>query len=78
MDDRSSIPSRGRIFPLLHHIQVGSDAHPASYPMGTGGSYPGVKRLGCEADHSPPFSAKVKMRGAVSPLPLSLHGIMLS
>jgi hypothetical protein len=34
--------------------------HPASYPMGTRGSFPGVKQPGREADHSPPSSAEVK------------------
>jgi hypothetical protein len=29
----------------------------------------GVKQLGCEADHSPPSSAKVRMCGAIPPLP---------
>jgi hypothetical protein len=28
--------------------------------MGTGGFFPGVKRLGREADHSPPTSAEAK------------------
>jgi hypothetical protein len=28
--------------------------------MGTGGAFPGEKRPGREADHSPPFSAEVK------------------
>jgi hypothetical protein len=28
--------------------------------MGTGGSFPGVKRQGREADHSPPTSSAVK------------------
>jgi hypothetical protein len=42
-------------------VQTGSGAHPASYPMGTGGSFPGGKgRPGREADHSPPSSAEVK------------------
>jgi hypothetical protein len=41
--------------------QTGSGAHPASYPMGTGGSFPGGKaRPGRDADHSPPYSAEVK------------------
>jgi hypothetical protein len=36
-------------------------AHPASYPVGTGGSFPGGKaRPGHDADHSPPSSAEVK------------------
>jgi hypothetical protein len=34
--------------------------HPTSYEMGTGGSFPGVKRQRREADHSPPSSAEVK------------------
>jgi hypothetical protein len=42
-------------------VQTGSGAHPASYPMGAGGSFPGGKaRPGRDADHSPPCSAEVK------------------
>jgi hypothetical protein len=36
-------------FYLRHSIQTdqtGSGAHPASYPMGTGGSFPGGKATG--------------------------------
>jgi hypothetical protein len=36
------------------------EAHPASYPMGTGSLSPAVKRQGREANHSPPSSAEVK------------------
>jgi hypothetical protein len=39
-----------------HHVQTGSRAQSASYPMGSWG----VKRSGREADHSPPSSAEVK------------------
>jgi hypothetical protein len=38
-------------------------------PMGKGGYFPGVKRPGCEADHSPPSSDEVENGEAVSPLP---------
>jgi hypothetical protein len=42
-------------------VQTGSGAHPASYTMGTRGSFPGGKaQPGREADHSPPSSAEVK------------------
>jgi hypothetical protein len=42
-------------------VQAGSGAHPASYTVGTGGTFPGDKeRPGRDADHSPPSSAKVK------------------
>jgi hypothetical protein len=42
-------------------VQTGSGAHPASYPMGTGGSFPGGKaRPGRDTDHSPLYSAEVK------------------
>jgi hypothetical protein len=47
-------------FSLHHRVQNGSGAHPASNPMGTKGSFPGVKRPGREADHSPPSSDEVK------------------
>jgi hypothetical protein len=33
-------------FSFRHHVQTGSGAHPASYPMGTGGSFPGGKAGG--------------------------------
>jgi len=35
-------------------------SRPASYPIGTRGSFLGVNRPGCEADHSPSYSAEVK------------------
>jgi hypothetical protein len=63
LDDRCSrvrfSAGAGNFF-LHHRVQNGSGAHPASYPMGTRGSSPRVKRPGCEADHSPPSSAEVK------------------
>jgi hypothetical protein len=47
-----------RIYPLVC-VQIGSGAHPASYPTGTGGPFPGGKeRSGHDADHSPPSSAE--------------------
>jgi hypothetical protein len=42
-------------------VQTGSGAHPASYTMSTGGSFPGGKvRPGRDADNSPSFSAEIK------------------
>jgi hypothetical protein len=42
-------------------VQTGSWALPASYPVGTGGSFPGGKaRPGRDSDHSPSSSAEVK------------------
>jgi hypothetical protein len=49
-------------------VQTGSEAHPASYPMGTGGPFPeGKARPECDADHSPPSSGRGV--GAIPPLP---------
>jgi len=46
---------------LRHRVHTGSGAHPVLYPMGTRDYFPvGVKRMGCEPDHSPPSSAEVK------------------
>jgi hypothetical protein len=36
--------STGADFSSSPCVQTGSGAHPASYPVGTGGSFPGVKR----------------------------------
>jgi len=42
-------------------VQTGSEAHPASYTIGTW-SFPGVKRPGRGVDHPPTSSAEVKER----------------
>jgi hypothetical protein len=42
-------------------VQIGSGAHPASCPVGTGGPFPAAKaRPGRDADHSPPSSVQVE------------------
>jgi len=48
------VPARAGDFSLHHRVQTGSEAHPASYPMGTRGSFLGDKVAGHEADHSLP------------------------
>jgi hypothetical protein len=82
VDDRGSrvrFPAGARNFSLHYCVQNGSGAHPASYPMGTRGSFPGVKRPGQEADHSPPSSAEVKERVELYlHSPIRLHGEVLS
>jgi hypothetical protein len=35
------VPAAAGNFSLHHRVQTGSEAHPASYPMGTRGSFPG-------------------------------------
>jgi hypothetical protein len=63
LDDWGSkvrFPAGAGKFSLHHHVPNGSGAQLAFYPMGTGGSFPGVKRPGREVDHSPPSSAEVK------------------
>jgi hypothetical protein len=56
-------------FSLLRGVQTGSGSHLASHTMRIGGPFPGVKRPGLEADHSPPSSSDVKNGGAILPLP---------
>jgi hypothetical protein len=49
LDDRGSrvqFPPGAGNFSLHHHVQNGSVAHSASYPMGTRGSFPGGKAAG--------------------------------
>jgi hypothetical protein len=41
---------QGQDVSLLHNVQTGSGAHPASYPMSTGGFSPEVLRSGREAE----------------------------
>jgi hypothetical protein len=64
LDDRAIevlSPTGAEDFSSSPCIQTGSGAHPASYPMGTWGPFPGGKaRPGRDTDHSPPSSAEVK------------------
>jgi hypothetical protein len=46
LDGRDSIPGKARDFSLLHNIQTCSEIHPASYPIGIGGSFPWSKAAG--------------------------------
>jgi hypothetical protein len=80
LDDRGSIPGRGcNFFSLRHRVQNGSGSHPASYPMGTWGSFPGGKVAGHKADHSPSPSAEVKNEWSyTSTSEICLHGVVLS
>jgi hypothetical protein len=63
-----------RDFSPRHGVQTGTGVHTASYPMGTSGSYSGIRRPERERDHSPPSSTEVKMRGAIYPLPNTPSG----
>jgi hypothetical protein len=51
-------------------VQTGSEAHPASYTMGTG-SPSGEKRPGLGVDHPAPSSAEIKKKGT------SIHLLIL-
>jgi hypothetical protein len=55
------------------HVQTGPGANPASCTMGTG-SFSGVKRPGCVADHPPPSSAVVKKEWSYTSTPLWAFG----
>jgi hypothetical protein len=49
LDDSGSrirFPAGAGNFSLHHRVQNGSGAHPASYPMGSGVSFPGGKAAG--------------------------------
>jgi hypothetical protein len=55
------VPQRQRISLFSFCVQIGSEAHPASYRMGTGVPFPeGKARQGRAADHSLPSSAEVR------------------
>jgi hypothetical protein len=71
-------PVETRDFSVFHTVQTGSRAHLFSYPMGTRGSFSGIKRPRHKADHAPPYSAEVNNSGAITPHPTCLHGVVLN
>jgi hypothetical protein len=57
---RSTAKVTKRILPSNFCVQTGSEAHPASCPVGSEGPFPGGKaRPGRDADHSPPSNAEI-------------------
>jgi hypothetical protein len=60
---------QGQKFALRHIVQIGSGAHPASYPMGTGGFFPGGKAIGVKLTAHFQLGTRLKTCGVVSALP---------
>jgi hypothetical protein len=76
---KNSCPIGATNFSPHHRVQTGSGAHPASYRMGTRGSFVGVKCPEREADHSLPSSAEVKeCMELYLHSPIRLHGMVRS
>jgi hypothetical protein len=59
-----------RHFHNIHNVETGYGAHPALYPVGNGGPFPGAREVG----HSSPPSADVMKGGAIPPIPVHFHG----
>jgi hypothetical protein len=75
MTEESELESRyGQDFSLLNIVQTCSGVHPTSYRMGIGGSFPGGKAAGREADLSPPAKVEVKKRWISTSTPT--HGFV--
>ena len=74
---QGSKPSKGKRFSLFSKMsRPALWAHLASYYMGIWDSSPGAKHPGCEADLSPPFSAKVRNKWShTSTTPKCLKGM---
>ena len=76
LGDPGSIPGKGRRSFLIKNVQTSSWTHPAFYSICMEDSFPGVKRLGREANNSPLLSTEV--RNALSypsASAIRLHGV---
>jgi hypothetical protein len=61
-ESRVRFPAEAGNFSLHHRVQNGSGAHPASYPMGTRGSFPGSKAVGA---WSYIYTPSIRLHGVV-------------
>ena len=61
-------------FSVLQTIESGSETHPASCTVGTWGSFSWLKWLRCEVDN-PPLVQKLRMGGAILPIPIYVYDI---
>jgi hypothetical protein len=73
LDDRAievRSPTEAKDFSSSPCVQTGSEVHPGSYPMGTGGPFSGGKaRPGRDADHSPHLVPRLSMSGSYTSSP---------
>jgi hypothetical protein len=82
LDDQGSwvqFPAGAGNFSLLHRVRTDSGAHPASYSIGTGGSFPGIKAA--EAWSWPLTSFQCLGQECVAlylQSQIRLHGVVLS
>jgi hypothetical protein len=70
--------AEARDFSLLYSVQTATGFNPVSYKVGTGRSFPAIKRHGSEADHSPPSSAEISNGGTISSFPIRLHDVVFN
>jgi hypothetical protein len=75
MTEEQGFESGQEYFSLLHNAQSGPGAHPTSYTMGTGGSFPGVKPEGCVTHHSPPSSPQLRIMELYLHFHIRFHGV---
>jgi hypothetical protein len=78
LDNRDLNPAKGKRLLSLYNVQPGSGAHPAFYPMGTGGSISRVKRPRRKTDRSPPSRAEGENGGAIPLFPNTLSWLSSS
>jgi hypothetical protein len=72
----SRVSAGAENFSLYHRVQTDSGSHPNSYPVGIRGSFSGVRRPGCLAEHSSPSSVEVKEWVVLSIPPLLQYAFM--
>lgn len=65
----SLLSGAGNYFYLLN-IQTFSEAHRASYAVGTGVLFPGIKRLVRDVSHHLYLAPRLRMNGFIASLPL--------
>jgi hypothetical protein len=76
LDDQGSIPGRGKDFSSILCFHTRSEAHPASYPVCTGGPLPGEKRgRGVTLTTHPHLVRRSTSRSYTSSLPWWMHGV---
>ena len=72
----ASIPCRDRLIPIPHIVQIGSGR--PSYSGVTEGTFFGDKGAGASSWPLLHLVPNLRMCGAIPPLPICLHGMLLS
>jgi hypothetical protein len=71
-------PVETETYSQYHCVQISLGAHPASYPLESGHSFPEERSGSAKSTSQLHLARKLRTRGAIPPLPHNLHDVVFN